>query len=89
MLLSLEHLQLKNAPMRKLRKRIVGPFFVMKRIGYTAYELELPQTWKIHLVFHTSLLQPFKTSTWSSTQELAMDELELKDDRSCKVEKLL
>ena len=88
-LLSTEHLQLKNAPVRKLRKRFVGPFFVTKRIGPVAYELELPQTWKIHPVFHTSLLRPFRTSTWSTAQESAVDELELEDDRSYEVEKLL
>ena len=88
-LLSTEHLQLKNAPVRKLRKRFVGPFFVTKRIGPVAYELKLPQTWKIHPIFHTSLLRPFQTSTWSTTQESALDELELEDDRSYDVEKLL
>ena len=88
-LLSTEHLQLKNAPVRKLRKRFVGPFFVTKRIGPVAYELELPQTWKIHPIFHTSLLRPFRTSTWTTTEESAVDELELEDDRSYEVEKLL
>ena len=44
-LLSTEHLQLKHAPVRKLRKRFVDPFFVTKRVGPVAYELELPQTW--------------------------------------------
>ena len=87
--MSTEHLQLKNAPVRKLRKRFVGPFFVTKRIGPVAYELELPQTWKIHPIFHTSLLRPFRTSTWSTIEESAVDELELEDDRSYEVEKLL
>ena len=88
-LLSTEHLQLKNAPVRKLRKRYVGPFFVTRRIGPVAYELDLPSTWRIHPVFHTSLLRPFRTSTWSTQQESAVDELELEDDQSYEVEKLL
>ena len=50
-LLSTKHLQLKNAPVCKLRKSFVGPFFVTRRIGPVAYELELPQTWRIHPVF--------------------------------------
>ena len=45
-LLSTGNLQLKNAPGRKLRKRFVGPFFAIKRIGLVLYKLELPQTWK-------------------------------------------
>ena len=67
----------------------MGPFFITRRIGPVAYELELPQTWRIHPVFHTSLLRPFRTSTWSTPQESAVDELELEDDGSYKVEKLL
>ena len=61
-LLSTEPLQLKNVPVLKLRKKLVGLFFVTRRIGPVAYEFELPQTWRIHPVFHTSLLRPFQTS---------------------------
>ena len=88
-LLSTEHLQLKNAPVRKLRTRFVGPFFVIRRIGKVAYELELPQTWKIHNVFHTSLLRPFKTSSWTVPIELTAENLELEDTTSYEIEKLL
>ena len=58
-LLSTEHLNLKNAPVQKLKRRFVGPFFVVRRVGPVAYELELLETWKIHNVFHISLLHPF------------------------------
>ena len=89
-LLSTEHLKLKNEPIRKLRKRFVGPFFITKRIGPVAYELELPQTWKIHPVFHTSLLRPLRTSTWSTRTESTVDDLELEEDgRSYEVQRLL
>ena len=89
-LLSTEHLQLKHAPVRKLRKRFVGPFFVTKRVGPVAYELELPQTWRLHPVFHTSLLRPFRTSEWSTRTQAALDDLELEeDDRSYEVERPL
>ena len=50
-----------------------------------AYELGLPPNWKIHPIFHTSLLRPFRKSTWTTAQESAMDELELEDDRSYEV----
>ena len=66
----------------------MGPFFVTKRVGPVAYELELPQTWRLHLVFHTSLLRPFHTSEWSTRTQAALDNLELEeDDRSYEVER--
>ena len=89
-LVSTENLHLKQVPAHKLQKRFVGLFFVTKCIGPVAYELELPEAWKIHLVFHTSLLRPFRVSMWMCSQESAVDELELEDeDRSYEIEKLL
>ena len=87
-LLSTEHLNLKNAPIRKLKKRFVGPFFVVRQVGQVANELDLPQTWKIHKVFHISLLHPFRTSSWmQSTMFGQVEELEPEDDEPYDVEK--
>ena len=78
-LLSTENLQLKNAPVRKLKRRFIGPFFVIRRIGPVAYELDLPSTWRIHPVFHTSLLRPYRTSQWTS-QSHNVGDIEPVDD---------
>ncbi len=43
---------------KKLNHKQEGPFQVKKKISAQAYELELPESMKIHSVFHTSLLQP-------------------------------
>ena len=32
----------------------------MKVIGLVTYQLELPETWKIHNVFHAALLREYK-----------------------------
>ena len=54
---------------RNLRRNIVNPKFATKREGpfkitkvlsSLSYQLEIPKTWKIHLVFHASLLTPYK-----------------------------
>ena len=79
-----------RALVRKLRKRFVGLFFATKRIGPGVYELELPQNWWIHPLFHTSLLRPLRTPTWSTRTESALEDLELEeDDRSYELERLL
>ena len=62
-LLSTEHLNMKNAPIRKLKKRFVGPFFVVCQVGPVAYKLDLPEQWKIHNIFHASLLRPCRTNS--------------------------
>ena len=44
----------------KLSPRRYGPFKVVAVISPVAYKLELPAQWKIHDVFHASLLTPYK-----------------------------
>ena len=64
MLLSTRNLRLQGP--RKLHDRFVGPLQVTKRIGQTAYHLDLTSSRHrqalrgIHDVFHVSLLKPYK-----------------------------
>ena len=44
----------------KLAPRQYGPFMVAAKISNVTYKLSLPPTWKIHDVFHASLLTPYK-----------------------------
>ncbi|MBW0495175.1 hypothetical protein O181_034890 [Austropuccinia psidii MF-1] len=50
-------------PTKKLSKRWLGPFPILKKVSSHAYHLKLPSQWKsVHPVFHISLLEPVKTS---------------------------
>ena len=51
----------KNRPTQKLTPKYYGPFEVIAVISDTAYKLQLPHSWKIHLVFHVSLLKLYQT----------------------------
>ena len=42
----------------KLTPRRLGPFEVIEEISPVVYKLRLPETWRVHNVFHASLLTP-------------------------------
>ena len=42
---------------RKLEAKFFGPFRVLYPVRKQAYKLELPKKWRIHDVFHVSLLE--------------------------------
>ena len=44
----------------KLAPRRYRPFKVVSQVSKVAYRLQLPTFWKIHDVFHASLLTPYK-----------------------------
>jgi hypothetical protein len=45
-------------PSKKLDWKNLGPYQIAKRISSHAYRLDLPESMKIHPVFHVSLLRP-------------------------------
>ncbi len=50
-------------PTAKLAPKCYGPFLVTAAISHTSYHLKLPPQWKIHNVFHASLLMPYKETS--------------------------
>ena len=52
------HLRLPHQSTKLAPKRY-GPFTITKQINPVTYQLTLPTTWQIHLVFHASLLSPY------------------------------
>jgi hypothetical protein len=49
--------------MPKLTPKQYRPFEVAAQISKVAYKLRLPPSWKIHNVFHASLLTPYKETS--------------------------
>ncbi|ESK83532.1 retrotransposon nucleocapsid protein [Moniliophthora roreri MCA 2997] len=47
-------------PSKKLSPKREGPFTVKKVMGPMMYRLKLPSQWRIHSVFHTGLLKPYR-----------------------------
>jgi hypothetical protein len=62
-LLSTQNLKLPKNLTHKLASRYTGPFSIIEVVGPAAYKLELPSRWKIHNVFHVSLLKKYIRST--------------------------
>ena len=70
---------------RKLEAKFFGPFRVLHPVGKQAYKLELPKKWRIHDVFHMSLLEQ---DTTRKGWEFSVPEFELEpgDDKEYEVE---
>src|SRR6476646_11416251 len=59
--LSTKYLDLKHSETsRKLLLKWIGPFEVVQVVGPVAYELKMNPGWRIHPVFHVSLLEPYR-----------------------------
>ena len=49
-----------NYPSRKLASKRQGPFEISQVLSPLTYHLHLPATWKIHDIFHATLLSSYK-----------------------------
>jgi len=49
-------------PARKFTPRWYGPFKVLEEKGNRAFRLDMPARWKVHPIYHVSLLEPYKVS---------------------------
>src|SRR3984893_5784348 len=67
-------------PNAKLANKWVGPFVVMEKVGKSMYRLNLPVSWRIHLVFNETLLTPYKEGTFPNQERDKRPPPELIDD---------
>ena len=78
MLLSTRNLKVRGIP-DKLKKRFMGPFKIQERIGRQAYRLLLPKTWKVHPIFHISLLKKWNAVDLQEEEEVPVEEPEVEE----------
>jgi len=72
-------------PSKKMDHKSHGPFQIEKIISPLAVRLTLPRKWKIHNVFHVSLLEPYRTSEYRAPPDPAKilreaDDIEQSDE---------
>ena len=86
-LLSSKNLYVKKGLSRKLLPKWVGPFRVVELVGPVAVRLELPEGWKIHDVFHVSLIRPYKSD--GSVQPPAVTSFDVERGSNVSIERIL
>ena len=84
-MLDTPNLVIRNQLNRKLKQRYLGPYSLVKVISPVSYELQLPGTMQIHLVFHISKLK--ETTNPNSPIDIVPAIDESKDE--CQVEQIL
>jgi len=64
-------------PSKKLSPKLYGPFKVLEKEGSRAYKLEISPRWKIHPLFHVSLLEPYRASNRPNREQPPRDPEEI------------
>ena len=87
--LAMRHLHVNEHLPVKLKCRWIGPFSIAKVISPVAYRLDLPPTWRIHLVFHVSNLKRFHRSEESERVERPPSPIVVDGEEEFEVEAIL
>ena len=87
MLLSAKNLNL-HVRSRKLAPKYIGPLLVRAAIGSQAYRLQLLPSYKVHDVFHVSLLKPYEHREGMPLEDVQAPEIE-GDNEAWEVESVL
>lgn len=86
--LSTSNLKL-QVPSRKLGPKFIGPFPIKRIINSVAMELALPKTYRIHPVFHVSLLKPVVPSSFPERREVPPPPIRVDGENEFEVEAIL
>jgi hypothetical protein len=76
-------------PTQKLAPKLYGPFRILAKIGKSTYRLELQSRWRIHNLFHTSLLEPYRKNAIKGRSQIQPEPEEIEGEKEYKVERIL
>lgn len=74
---------------RKLSPKREGPFCIKEVLGRLTYKLDIPDTWKIHPVFHATLLVPYRETDEHGTNKLRPPPETIDEQEEYEVEAIL
>ena len=89
MVLSTRNLRVDQHLPTKLKRRWIGPFAISKVISPVAYRLSLPPAWRIHPVFHASVLKAYRRSPEFIREETPPPPILVDDVEEYEVEAIL
>jgi len=87
-MLKTKNIQTKQ-PSKKLSPKLYEPCKVLEKKGTQAYKLEISPQWKIHPVFHVSLLEPHRPSNLPNRGQPAGDPEDIEWDLEWEVERMV
>lgn len=87
-LLSTRNLKLATVN-KKLSPKQIGPFAILSKIGSQAYRIRLPPRYRIHDVFHVSLLEPWRGRHGEQPANTTLPDVLPDGDEVWEVEKIL
>jgi len=76
-------------PSKKLSPKLYGLFMILEKGGNRAFKLEISPRWKIHPVFHVSLLEPYRTSVRDKREQPPREAEDIDGDLEWEVEKII
>jgi len=74
---------------RKFTPRWYGPFKGLEKKGNKAFKLDIPARWKVHAVFHVSLLEAYKVSDRPNREQPPREPEDVEGDLEWEVERIV
>ena len=76
-------------PTKKLAPKLYGPLRILEKIGSRSFRLELQTRWRIHNVFHISLLEPYRANSIEGRTVSRPEPEEIEGEMEYEVEAIL